>query len=131
MVFVSPAYADVVSNPNAEVDDMLAYRGDITNSSYAFIDSGYKYRYDKYNDLYRYTPLNGDIAGLAVRTDNNRDPWFSPAGYNRGLIKNVVKLAWNPKKAERDVLYKAGVNPVITQAGHCLLYTSPSPRDRS
>ena len=117
MVFVSPAYADVVSNPNVEVADMLAYRGDITNSSYAFIDSGYKYRYDKYNDLYRYTPLNGDIAGLAVRTDNNRDPWFSPAGYNRGLIKNVVKLAFNPNKAQRDILYPKDINPVITQPG--------------
>ena len=117
MVFVSPAYADVVSNPNAEVDAMIAYRDDITNSSYAFIDSGYKYRYDKYNDLYRYTPLNGDIAGLAVRTDNNRDPWFSPAGYNRGLIKNVVKLAFNPNKAQRDILYPKDINPVITQPG--------------
>ena len=117
MVFLSPAYADVVNNPNGEVDAMVAYRNALTNSSYAFIDSGYKYRYDKYNDLYRYTPLNGDIAGLAVRTDNNRDPWFSPAGYNRGLIKNVVKLAFNPSKAQRDILYPKDINPVITQPG--------------
>ena len=117
IVFVSPSYADVVSNPNAEVDAMIAYRNALSNSSYAFIDSGYKYRYDKYNDLYRYTPLNGDIAGLAVRTDNNRDPWFSPAGYNRGLIKNVVKLAFNPNKAQRDILYPKDINPVITQPG--------------
>ena len=96
---------------------MIAYRNALSNSSYAFIDSGYKYRYDKYNDLYRYTPLNGDIAGLAVRTDNNRDPWFSPAGYNRGLIKNVVKLAFNPNKAQRDILYPKDINPVITQPG--------------
>ena len=117
MVFVSPSYADVVNNPNGEVDAMVAYRNALTNSSYAFIDSGYKYRYDKYNDLYRYTPLNGDMAGLAVRTDNNRDPWFSPAGYNRGLIKNVVKLAFNPNKAQRDILYPKDINPVITQPG--------------
>ena len=117
IVFVSPSYADVVSNPNVEVDAMIAYRDALSNSSYAFIDSGYKYRYDKYNDLYRYTPLNGDIAGLAVRTDNNRDPWFSPAGYNRGLIKNVVKLAFNPNKAQRDILYPKDINPVITQPG--------------
>ena len=117
MVFVSPSYADDVNNPNGEVDAMVAYRNALTNSSYAFIDSGYKYRYDKYNDLYRYTPLNGDIAGLAVRTDNNRDPWFSPAGYNRGLIKNVVKLAFNPNKAQRDILYPKDINPVITQPG--------------
>jgi phage tail sheath protein FI len=117
MVFVSPSYADVVNNPNGEVDAMVAYRNALTNSSYAFIDSGYKYRYDKYNDLYRYTPLNGDMAGLAVRTDNNRDPWFSPAGYNRGIIKNVVKLAFNPNKAQRDILYVSDINPVITQPG--------------
>ena len=117
MVFVSPSFADVVNNPNGEVDSILAYRDAISSSSYAFIDSGYKYRYDKYNDVYRYTPLNGDIAGLAVRTDNNRDPWFSPAGYNRGIIKNVVKLAFNPNKAQRDILYVKDVNPVITQPG--------------
>ena len=81
------------------------------------MDSGYKYQYDKYNDLYRYIPLNGDIAGLCVRSDETRDPWYSPAGYNRGVIKNVVKLAFNPGKAERDVLYKSGVNPVVTFPG--------------
>lgn len=117
MVFLSPSYADVVNNPGGEVDAMLAYRNALSNSSYAFIDSGYKYRYDKYNDVYRYTPLNGDIAGLAVRTDNDRDPWFSPAGYNRGIIKNVVKLAFNPNKAQRDILYPKDINPVITQPG--------------
>jgi phage tail sheath protein FI len=117
MVFVSPAFADVVNNPNGEVDAIVGYRDAINSSSYAFIDSGYKYRYDKYNDVYRYTPLNGDIAGLTVRTDANRDPWFSPAGYNRGIIKNVVKLAFNPNKAQRDILYVKDINPVITQPG--------------
>ena len=117
MVFVSPAYSDVVGVAGAEADNILDYRASLSNSSYAFIDSGYKYRYDKYNDVYRYTPLNGDIAGLAVRTDSNRDPWFSPAGYNRGLIKNVVKLAFNPNKSQRDRLYVKDINPVITQPG--------------
>jgi phage tail sheath protein FI len=81
------------------------------------MDSGWKYQYDKYNDVYRYVPLNGDIAGLCVRTDDTRDPWFSPAGYNRGVIKNVIKLPYNPDKADRDILYKNKVNPVITQPG--------------
>jgi hypothetical protein len=114
---ISPALADVVNNAGNETTDILAYRANLTASSYAFMDSGYKYRYDKYNDRYVYTPLNGDIAGLMVRTDDVRDPWWSPAGYSRGILKNVVKLAYNPKKAERDELYKSDVNPVITQPG--------------
>ena len=117
VAFVSPARTDVVNYSGSRTDAVVQFRNDLSSSSYAVMDSGYKYRYDKYNDVYRYTPLNGDIAGLAVRTDNVRDPWFSPAGYNRGVIKNVVKLAWNPNKAQRDILYKADVNPVITQPG--------------
>jgi hypothetical protein len=87
------------------------------SSSYGFMDSGWKYQYDKFNDKYRWVPLNGDIAGLCVRTDESRDPWWSPAGFNRGHIKNVVKLAWNPQKAHRDELYKNGINPVVTIPG--------------
>lgn len=117
VAFISPDKDDVVDNSGSEVTDVLAFRAAINNSSYGVMDSGYKYRYDKYNDSYVWTPLNGDMAGLCVRTDAQRDPWFSPAGYNRGLIKNVVKLAWNPRKAERDQLYKEDVNPVITQVG--------------
>ena len=117
VLFASPAYADVVNNIGGEVDDILAYRNALTNSSYAFIDSGYKYAYDKYNDVYRYVPLNGDIAGLAVRSDELRDAWFSPAGYNRGGLKNVVKLPFNPKKADRDLLYQSDINPVVTFPG--------------
>ena len=117
VLFASPVYADVVNNIGGEVDAILAYRNALTNSSYAFIDSGYKYAYDKYNDVYRYVPLNGDIAGLAVRSDTLRDPWFSPAGYNRGGIKNVVKLPFNPKKADRDLLYQSDINPVVTFPG--------------
>ena len=81
------------------------------------MDSGWKYMYDKYNDRYVYVPLNGDVAGTCVVTDNSDDPWFSPAGFNRGVIKNAVKLAWSPKKADRDTLYKNGVNPVINSLG--------------
>ena len=117
LVFISPDREDVVDNFGDEATDVAAAAGALTKSSYAVMDSGYKYQYDKYNDTYRWIPLNGDIAGLCVRTDNERDPWFSPAGLNRGVIKNVVKLAWNPTKAQRDTIYKAGVNPVVTFPG--------------
>jgi hypothetical protein len=118
LVFVSPDRADVVNNAGQdEEDDVVTFRNSLRSTSYGVLDSGYKYQYDKYNDVYRYIPLNGDSAGLCVRTDNLRDPWFSPAGFNRGQIKNIVRLAWNPNKAERDVLYKAGINPVVTFPG--------------
>jgi hypothetical protein len=118
LVFVSPDRADVVNNAGQdEEDDIVTFRNSLRSTSYGVLDSGYKYQYDKYNDVYRYIPLNGDSAGLCVRTDNLRDPWFSPAGFNRGQIKNIVRLAWNPNKAERDVLYKAGINPVVTFPG--------------
>jgi phage tail sheath protein FI len=117
LVFLSPYQSDVVDNIGSEVNSILATRNSFTSSSYAIMDSGYKYQYDKYNDNYRWVPLNGDIAGIAVRTDVERDPWFSPAGFNRGVIKNVVKLAYNPSKDDRDALYKTGVNPVVTFPG--------------
>jgi phage tail sheath protein FI len=117
VLFASPSYADVVNNIGGERDAIIAFRNALTNSSYAIMDSGYKYAYDKYNDVYRYVPLNGDIAGLAVRSDELRDAWFSPAGYNRGAIKNVVKLPYNPKKADRDILYQNDINPVVTFPG--------------
>ena len=116
VVFVSPQSTDVVNNPRA-AEDIVTFRGLVRPSSYAVMDSGYKYQYDKYNDIYRYIPLNGDIAGLCVRTDATRDPWFSPAGTTRGQIKNSIRLAYNPNKAQRDLLYKNGVNPVISQQG--------------
>jgi phage tail sheath protein FI len=87
------------------------------SSSYVVADSGWKYQLDKYNNTYRWMPLNADIAGLCVNTDTVRDPWFSPAGLNRGAIKNCVKLAWNPTKTYRDALYKQGVNPVVSLPG--------------
>jgi len=117
VVFCSPQRADVVSNAGSETTDVIAFRNALRSTSYAVMDSGYKYQYDKYNDIYRYIPLNGDTAGLCVRTDDTRDAWFSPAGFNRGQIKNIVKLAYNPRQADRDQLYKAGVNPVVTFPG--------------
>jgi len=117
VVFVSPDKDDVVNNAGDEGNDVVTFRNSMRSSSYAVLDSGYKYQYDKYNDLYRWIPLNGDIAGLCVRTDDQRDPWFSPAGYNRGQVKNIIKLAFNPRKADRDLLYKSGINPVVTFPG--------------
>ena len=116
IVFASPQYTDVVNTTNAATN-IVNYRNQLTSSSFAVLDSGWKYQYDRYNDKYRYVPLNGDIAGLAARTDYIADPWFSPAGYNRGVIKNVVKLAYSPSKTDRDNLYKAGINPVVTFPG--------------
>jgi len=117
VVFASPEKADVVNNAGSESDAVITFRNSMRSTSYAVLDSGYKYQYDKYNDVYRYIPLNGDVAGLCVRTDDQRDPWFSPAGFNRGQIKNLVKLAYNPAKAYRDQLYKSGINPVVTFPG--------------
>jgi phage tail sheath protein FI len=117
VAFISPEKADVVDNAGNEVTDITAFRNGLTSSSYAVLDSGYKYQYDKYSDVYRWVPLNGDIAGLCVRTDNERDPWFSPGGMNRGVIKNVIKLSWNPTKTDRDDLYPIGVNPVVSFPG--------------
>jgi hypothetical protein len=115
VLFVSPSLADSVTpiNPNDKLNAIVNFRNQLQNSSYWFMDSGYKYRYDKYNDLYRWVPLNGDMAGLWARVE----PWESAAGYRRGIIKNVIKLAFNPNKEQRDVLYGRDVNPVISQAG--------------
>ena len=120
LAIISPRRADVVNNSGyvgAEMDDIIAFRNLLPSSSYAVMDGNYKYAYDKYNDLYRYVALNGDTAGLMVRTDNERDPWYSPAGFNRGQVKNAIKLAFNASKGQRDQLYKAGVNPVVTFPG--------------
>jgi phage tail sheath protein FI len=118
IVFASPTLANVVNNAGAEATDVVTFRESLTSSSYAVLDSGWKYQYDRYNDVYRWIPLNGDTAGLAVRTDFVADPWFSPAGFNRGQVKNVVKLAYSPSKADRDTLYKKGINPVVTFPGN-------------
>lgn len=117
VALISPDRSLVLNNVGNETLDLVAWRGAIHSSSYAVMDSGYKYQYDRYNDVYRWVPLNGDIAGLCVRTDNSNDAWWSPAGFNRGQIKNLVKLAYNPTKAQRDILYPAGINPVVTFPG--------------
>jgi len=115
IAFISPAKSDVVDESKTEtkLSNVIAYRNALPSSSYSVIDSGYKYRYDRYNDVYRYTPLNGDIAGLASRVE----PFESPAGFRKGVIKNVVKLAFNPNKSQRDQLYSNEVNPVMSQVG--------------
>lgn len=117
VIFISPDFDDCVDNIGNETDDIVAKRNLYNSSSYAVMDNNWKYQFDKYNNVYRWIPLNGDIAGLCVRTDFERDPWFSPAGFNRGQIKNVVKLAWNAGKSDRDDLYKNGVNPIVTFPG--------------
>ena len=119
IVFVSPERADVVNvtNSTTQTTNVKGFFDGIRSSSYVVFDSGYKYTYDKYNDVFRYVPLNGDIAGLAARTDLIADTWFSPAGFNRGVIRGAVKLAYNPTKEQRDELYRARVNPVATFPG--------------
>ena len=119
VVFASPERADVVNVTNAttQTSNVKAFFDSIRSSSYVVFDSGYKYTYDKYNDVFRYVPLNGDTAGLAARTDLVADSWFSPAGFNRGVMRGVVKLAYNPNKTQRDELYRARINPVVTMPG--------------
>ena len=117
--FISPARADVVNVSTAltQTNNVKTYFDTLPSSSYAVFDSGYKYMYDKYNDVYRHVPLNGDVAGTCANTDIVTDPWFSPAGFNRGQIRGAVKLAYDPKQAHRDTLYKARVNPVVNFSG--------------
>jgi len=117
VVFLSPPKSNCVDNAGNETTNIKTYRDTLTSTSYAVLDSNWKYQYDKYNDVYRWVPLNGDVAGLCARTDLERDPWFSPGGLNRGIIKNVIKLAWNPTKTNRDDLYVKGINPIVSFQG--------------
>ena len=139
VVFASPERSDVVNiaNDNTQKNNVVSFFNGIRSTSYAVFDSGYKYTYDRYNDVYRYVPLNGDIAGLTARTDLIADSWFSPAGLNRGIVRGAVKVAFNPTKAQRDELYRARVNPVATFPGQgTVLFgdktglTAPSAFDR-
>ena len=106
-----------INNDETITTNVLSYYASLSSSSYAIFDSGYKYMYDRFNNTFRYVPLNGDIAGTCARTDSNQFPWFSPAGTQRGSILNAVKLAYNPNKSQRDKLYSARINPVIFSAG--------------
>ena len=121
IVFVSPYPLSLIKDQTVAVayDNAIDWRVNTlgVDSSYCVIDSGWKYQYDKYNDTYRWVPLNPDIAGLCARTDSTANPWFSPAGYNRGTLRNVVKLAFNPSKTYRDGLVTYQINPVVSQAG--------------
>jgi len=139
VVFASPERSDVVgvANPNTQKSNVISFFQGIQSSSYVVFDSGYKYMYDRYSDIYRFVPLNGDTAGLSARTDLIADAWYSPAGFNRGIIRGAVKLAFNPTKAQRDELYRARVNPVATFPGQgTVLFgdktglTAPSAFDR-
>ena len=119
VAFVSPERADIVNvaNANTQTSNVIGFYNSIRSSSYVVFDSGYKYQYDRYNDVYRFVPLNGDIAGLSARTDLVADSWYSPAGFNRGIIRGAVKLAFNPNKTQRDDLYRNRVNAVVTFPG--------------
>lgn len=135
VMFFSPDRADVFNLTEEQaVENAAAFRNVKINrpSSYAIMDSGWKSRYDVYADEYRWIPLNGDIAGLAARTDDSNDPWWSPAGYLRGVIKNIARLSYSPGKTSRDTLYKNGINPVVTFAGEgTILYGDRTQQLRS
>jgi phage tail sheath protein FI len=121
IVFISPEDVDtgevIIGDDSTAVTKLVAYRNELPSSSYAVLDSGFKYQYDRYNDVYRWVPLNGDIAGLCARTDYTNDPWWSPGGMNRGQVKSVVRLSCNPNQTNRDNLYKNAINPVVTFPG--------------
>ena len=116
---VGPHRADLVgvTNANTQTDSLVSYFSSLSSSSYAVFDSGYKYTYDRFNNKFRYIPCNADVAGLMTRTNIVAYPWFSPAGQQRGVINNVVKLAYNPNKAQRDRLYPQRINSIITSPG--------------
>ena len=143
IAFVSPHKGNQIATTGGALtstqqkENTLAFFSDLTSTSYAVFDSGYKYVYDRFNDVYRYIPTNGDVAGLCVQTSNLQEDWYSPAGLNRGGILNAVKMAYNPNKADRDELYQARINPVvglrgqgITLFGDKTALSAPSAFDR-
>jgi hypothetical protein len=119
IVFTSARRGDVigVSNATTITDNLVSYFDQLPSSSYLVFDSGYKYIYDKYNDVYRYVPCNGDVAGLCLQTTEVAEPWFSPAGFQRGILRNAIKLAYSPNKTQRDRLYAARINPIVSFPG--------------
>ena len=124
---VSPAKSDVlsgsgnapvpISNTDTQTENILKTCDQISSSSYGVIDSGYKYIFDRFNNKFRYIPCNADVAGMMARTSQNSYPWFSPAGADRGVVNNAIKLAYNPSQAQRDLLYTKRVNPVVAFPG--------------
>jgi hypothetical protein len=116
---ISPHRADIVNITNADTqtDNLIKFFNPLSSSSYAIFDSGYKYMYDRFNNTFRYVPCSGDVAGLMVRTNLVAYPWFSPAGQQRGILNNAIKLAYNPNKAQRDQLYPLRINSIVNQAG--------------
>tara|TARA_B100000003_G_scaffold56619_1_gene50157 strand:- start:1534 stop:2343 length:810 start_codon:yes stop_codon:yes gene_type:complete len=119
IAFISPQRSDVIGVPTARqiVDRTVDFFDQLSSTSYAVFDNNYKYIYDKYNDKYRYIPCNADVAGLVLSTTLNQEPWFSPAGFNRGQLRNAIKLAYSPLKDHRDMLYNARVNPIVAFPG--------------
>ena len=128
VAFISPSRNQIISDTGSQttptvLDDttitnnLIDFYDPITSTTFAVFDSGYKYMYDRFNEVFRYVPLNGDIAGLCARTDINDFPWFSPAGTDRGAILNAVKLPYNPTRLQRDKLYSNRINPVINSPG--------------
>ena len=119
LLFVSPRRANVVgvSNSQQQTENIESFFKLLPSSSYVVFDSGYKYIYDKYNDLYRYVPCNGDVAGLCLQTTETAEPWFSPAGFQRGVLRNAIKLAFTPNKTQRDTLYANRINPIVSFPG--------------
>ena len=119
IVFVSPRRANVigVTNATTATNNIVGFFDLLPSSSYTVFDSGYKYIYDKYNDVYRYIPCNGDVAGLCLQTTETAESWFSPAGFQRGNLRNAIKLAYTPNKSQRDILYSSRVNPVVSFPG--------------
>jgi hypothetical protein len=124
IAFISPHNGNQVATsggsgltPSSQLDKTLDFFANISSSSYVVLDSGIKYTYDRFNDKYRYIGCNGDVAGLCVSTSATLDDWFSPAGLNRGGLQNVVKLAFNPNKSQRDELYTNRINPIVSFPG--------------
>ena len=120
---ISPHRSDVVNVTKGEnqTSNVVEFFSPINASSYGIFDSGYKYMYDRFNNEFVYVPCNGDVAGLMVRTEIEAYPWFSPAGQQRGVLNNAIKLAYNPKKSERDTLYESRINSIINQSGTGIL----------
>jgi phage tail sheath protein FI len=119
MAVISPHRDNVVNltNTTTQTDNIIRFFSALSSSSYAVFDSGYKYTYDRFNNLFRYIPCNADIAGLMMRTNINSFPWYSPAGQQRGVLNNAIKLSYNPSKPQRDLLYTSRVNAIISQPG--------------